>query len=205
MSKILLKVENDIEEEVYIDKFSQQYNVSKEAIYAQLNKLQYAMNQGNKILEKPNAIKRYPSKEREENLEKDNARENLIISLLLNNDKDDFNKIKNSIDINYFKNEKNKKIVQKLYEEFEKGNINNVLDLFEDEEIINHITYIMSTDFDITDTQKAVDDILNKFNKEKILNRKNEILKKISSGNVTNDELLELENELRTLSKKLTR
>ncbi len=205
ISKILLKVENDIEKEVYIDKFSQQYNVSKEAIYAQLNKLQYAMNQGNKILEKPNAIKRYPSKEREENLEKDNARENLIISLLLNNDKDDFNKIKNSIDINYFKNEKNKKIVQKLYEEFEKGNINNVLDLFEDEEIINHITYIMSTDFDITDTQKAVDDILNKFNKEKILNRKNEILKKISSGNVTNDELLELENELRTLSKKLTR
>ena len=205
ISKILLKVENDIEKEVYITKFSEQYHVSKEAIYAQLNKLQYAMNQGNKILEKPNAIKRYPSKEKEENLEKDNARENLIISLLLNNNKDDFVKIKSVIGINDLKNEKNKKIVEKLYEQFEKGNINNVLDLFEDEEIINHITYIMSTDFDITDTRKAVDDILNKFEKEKTLNRKNEILKKMSSGNVTNEELLELENELRSLSKKLTK
>lgn len=204
-SKILLKVENDIEKEVYITKISEQYNVSKEAIYAQLNKLQYAMNQGNKILEKPNAIKRYPSKEKEENLEKDNARENLIISLLLNNDKEDFTKIKNVINIDDFKNEKNKKIVQKLYEQFEKGNINNVLNLFEDEELINHITYIMSTDFNITDTKKAIDDILNKLEKEKTLNRKNEILKRMSSSDISKDELLKLEDELRSLSKKLTK
>ena len=125
--------------------------------------------------------------------------------MLLNNNKDDFIKIKNAITIDDFRNEENKKIVEKLYEQFEKGNINNVLDLFEDEEIINHITYIMSTDFDITDTGKAVDDVLNKFKKEKILNRKNEILKKISSGNVTDNELLELEDELRSLSKKLTK
>lgn len=205
ISKILLKVENDIEKEVYITKFSEQYNVSKEAIYAQLNKLQYAMNQGNKVLEKPNAIKRYPLKENKENVEKDNARENLIISLLLNNNKDDFIKIKNTISVNDFKNEKNKKIVEKLYEQFEIGNINNVLDLFEDEQLINHITYIMSTDFDIADTGKAVDDILNKLEKEKMLDRKNEILRRISSSNITKDELLELENELRSLSKKLTK
>ncbi len=200
LSKILLKVENDLEKEIYITKFSEQYNVSKEAIYAQLNKLQYAMNQGNKILEKTNAIKRNPSKEKQENLEKDTMRENLIISLLLNNDKNDFIKIKNVIDVNDFKNEKNKKIAEKMYEQFEKGNINNILDLFEDEEIINHITYIMSTDFEIADTQKAIEDVLNKFEKEKILNRKSEILKKLSSSNLSKDELLELEDELKTLS-----
>ena len=64
------------------------------------------------------------------------------------------------ISINEFKSEKNKKIAEKLYEQFEKGNINNILDLFEDEEIINHITYIMSTDFDITDNEKAIEDFL---------------------------------------------
>lgn len=205
VSKILLKVENNLEKEVYITKFAEQYNVSKEAIYAQLNKLQYAMNQGNKILEKPNAIKRSVSKERTENLKKENARENLIISLLLNNDEDSFTKIKNVISVDDFKNEKNKEIAKKLYEQFEKGNINNVLDLFEDDEIINHITYIMSTDFDITDTKKAIDDILNKFKKEKMLNRKSEILKILSNGNVSEGELLELENELKSLSKKLTK
>ena len=87
-----------------------------------------------------------------------------------------------------------------MYEQFEKGNINNILDLFEDEEIINHITYIMSTDFEIADTQKAIEDVLNKFEKEKILNRKSEILKKLSSSNLSKDELLELEDELKTLS-----
>ena len=39
VSNILLKVNNDLEKEVYIDKISKQYEVSKEAIYAQLNKL----------------------------------------------------------------------------------------------------------------------------------------------------------------------
>ena len=199
LSKILLKVENDLEKEVYIAKFSEQYNVSKEAIYAQLNKLQYSINQGSKILEKTNAIKRNPSKEKIENNEKDTNRENLIISLLLNNNKENFIKIKNAISINEFKSEKNKKIAEKLYEQFEKGNINNILDLFEDEEIINHITYIMSTDFDITDNEKAIEDILNKFEKEKILNRKSEILKKISSGNISKEELEKLENELKSL------
>ena len=142
------------------------------------------MNQGNKILEKTNAIKREPSKERQENLEKETIRENLIISILLNNNKDDFEKIRNVINIEDFKNEKNRKIAEKLYEQFEKGNINNVMDLFEEDEIINHITYIMSTEFEITDikkTKKAIEDVLNKIEMEKLHNRKSEVLKKLAS------------------------
>ncbi len=206
LSKIILQVENDIEKEIYINKFSEQYKVSKESIYAQLNKLQYAMNQGNKILEKTNAIKRNPSKERQENFEKETIRENLIISILLNNNKDEFEKIRNVIKVEDFKNEKNRKIAEILYEQFEKGNINNILNLFEDEEIINHITYIMSTDFEITDTQKtkkAIEDILSKFEMEKLLNRKSQVLKKLSNSNLSDEESLELENELKSISIRL--
>lgn len=206
VSKILLKVENDIEKEIYISKISEQYDISKEAIYAQLNKLQYSMNQDNRILERPNAIKRTEkTNEKLQNTGKDNIRENLIISILLNNNKEEFQKIKNVIEVNDFKNEKNKKIAEKLYEHFEIGDINNVLDLFEDEEIINHITYIMSNNWEINDTEKAIDDILNKFAKEKMINRKSEILKKITNGNISKDELLRLEEELRTISKKITK
>ena len=205
VSKILSKVENDIEKEVYITKFAGQYNISKESIYAQLNKLQYANNQGNKILEKTNAIKRKTTNERIENLELDNARENLIISILLNNDKEDFLRVKNVIEVEDFKNEKNKKIVQKLYEQFEKGDINNVLNLFKDDDSINHITYIMSSDLNITDTKKAIEDILNKLEKEKLIKRKSEILKKLSSGNISKEELIKLEEELKSLSKKITK
>jgi DNA primase len=204
-SKILLKVENDIEKEVYISKIAEQYEISKESIYAQLNKMQYSVNQGSKILEKPNAIKRFENNESLENKGKENARENLIISILLNNNLEEVSKIKNVMEVKDFKNEKNKKIVQKLYEEFEKGNINNVLNLFDDEEIINHITYIMSNNWDINDTEKAIDDILKKIEKEKIINRKSEILRKITSENIEKEELMRLEEELKAISRKIAK
>ncbi len=205
-SKILLKVENDIEKEVYISKISEQYDVSKEAIYAQLNKLQYANNQGDKILEKPRAIRTVENiDERIKNNDKDVIRENLILSILLNNNEDDSRKIKEVIELNDFKDEKNKKIAKKLYEQKEIGNINNILDLFDEDELINHITYIMSNNWDISDTEKAIDDILNKFSKEKMINRKTEILKKLTSEKLSKEEMIKLEEELKNISKKITK
>ena len=73
----------------------------------------------------------------------------------------------------------NRKIAKKMYEEFEKGksNIENALDLFEDDqEAINHITAIMSDDYQITDTDKCVDDILHTYSKEKMINRKKSLM-----------------------------
>lgn len=205
-SKILLKVENDIEKEVYISKISEQYDVSKEAIYAQLNKLQYANNQGDKILEKPRAIRTVENiDERIKNNDKDVIRENLILSILLNNNEEDSRKIKEVIELNDFKDEKNKKIAKKLYEQKEIGNINNILDLFDEDELINHITYIMSNSWDISDTEKAIDDILNKFSKEKMINRKTEILKKLTSEKLSKEEMIKLEEELKNISKKITK
>ena len=205
-SKILLKVENDIEKEVYISKISEQYDVSKEAIYAQLNKLQYASNQGDKILEKPRAIRTVENiDERIKNNDKDVIRENLILSILLNNNEEDSRKIKKVIELNDFKDEKNKKIAKKLYEQKEIGNINNILDLFDEDELINHITYIMSNNWDISDTEKAIDDILNKFSKEKMINRKTEILKKLTSEKLSKEEMIKLEEELKNISKKITK
>lgn len=205
-SKILLKVENDIEKEVYISKISEQYDVSKEAIYAQLNKLQYASNQGDKILEKPRAIRTVENiDERIKNNDKDVIRENLILSILLNNNEEDSRKIKEVIELNDFKDEKNKKIAKKLYEQKEIGNINNILDLFDEDELINHITYIMSNNWDISDTEKAIDDILNKFSKEKMINRKTEILKKLTSEKLSKEEMIKLEEELKNISKKITK
>ncbi len=205
-SKILLKVENDIEKEVYISKISEQYDVSKEAIYAQLNKLQYANNQGDKILEKPRAIRTVENiDERIKNNDKDIIRENLILSILLNNNAEDSKKIKEVIKLEDFKDEKNKKIAKKLYEQKEIGNINNILDLFDEDELINHITYIMSNDWDINDTEKAIDDILNKFSKEKMINRKTEILKKLTSEKLSKEEMIQLEEELKSISKKITK
>ena len=54
IAKLISKVENTMEREVYIEKISQQYDISKEAIYAEVNKLTYQENRQNteKILDK---------------------------------------------------------------------------------------------------------------------------------------------------------
>ena len=41
IAKILTVIDNKIEQEIYIDKISSEYAISKEAIYAQINKLKY--------------------------------------------------------------------------------------------------------------------------------------------------------------------
>ena len=60
-----------------------------------------------------------------------------------------------------------------MYEEFEKGNsnINGIIDnLSEDEQ--NHITMIMAEDYEITDIEKAIDDIIQAYEKEKLNSKK---------------------------------
>ena len=83
-----------------------------------------------------------------------------------------------------------------LYEEFEKGNsnINSIIDVLEQEEQ-NHITEIMANDYEITDVEKAIDDILKSYEKDKLVNRKFEILE-LLENNLEANQKKELEKEL---------
>ena len=51
IAKILSKVENTMEREIYIEKIAQGYNISKEAIYAEVNKLIYNNTKEDKVLQ----------------------------------------------------------------------------------------------------------------------------------------------------------
>jgi len=42
---------------IYIDKISETYGISKEAIYGEINKLEYANLKGEKVLNRSNAVK----------------------------------------------------------------------------------------------------------------------------------------------------
>ena len=52
IAKLISKIDNTMEREIYIEKIAKGYNISKEAIYAEVNKLQYSNRQTSKILEK---------------------------------------------------------------------------------------------------------------------------------------------------------
>ncbi len=204
VSEILSKTKNDIEKEVYIDKICKNYNISKEAIYAQLNKLAYANSTSAKVLERNQAVKRNSIKVKEETQNSNTARENLLILLLINEGQKVYEKIKNEIAPSDFKDEKNKKIAKVLYEELEKGDISNIIGLFsDDEELISHITYILSKELDINDVDKAVNDLMNKFLIDKLLEEKNLILKKLVSENLDKEQTEKIENRLKEISIKI--
>lgn len=206
IAKILGGVDNKIEQEIYIDKISSDYNISKEAIYAQINKNEYSNNKGSKILESSNIrkpiIKKQETKVNSE-LEK---RENIIISLLIDGGEEVYNKIKDIINPNDFKNEANQKIMRRLYEEFEKGNsnINSLVDMFaDDEQVVNALTGIMADDYEIEDNKKALEDVINNYQKEKLMARRNEIIQSLNNANLDKEKANELEKELHTLIIKL--
>ena len=52
LAKTLSEVDNTMEREVYIEKIAKEYDISKEAIYAEVNKLTYKNDKSEKILEK---------------------------------------------------------------------------------------------------------------------------------------------------------
>lgn len=201
IAKILSGVDNKIEQEIYLEKISETYNISKEAIYAEINKLNYNKNIGQKILERPKVVKKVEKK-----IEPSNKREELIILLLLNGQMEIFNQIKQKISPQEFKVEVNRRIVETLYKKYEeeKQDITNVLDLFsEDEEAISMLTKIMSSNDEIKNDKKAVDDVINSYIKEKLTNRKNEIIYDLNNSNVSNLDSKELENELHDIIIKL--
>ncbi len=200
IAKLMTTVDNKIEQEVYIDKISREYNVSKEAIYAEINKLNYSKNKGQKILENRNI--RNINKKEEDIPQSLIKRENLIIGLLLNGKIKVYNQIKNILSPTDFKKEANKEIMQKLYEEFEKGNsnIDNILEIFNDnEEIISILTGIMAEDYEIKDDKKAIEDLIKNYKKEKLNSRKKEIIESLNEKTNDEENVKLLEEELQEI------
>lgn len=206
IAKILAKVTNQIEREIYVDKIAREYKISKEAIYAEINKLIYKDNQGSKKLERKVVVME-PKEEEKINIpEATLKREKLVIYLLINEYAKAYEKLKGTITLNDIQDEANKQILKKMYEEFEKGNINTnqIVDWFQDENIISRITEIMAEDFEITDVDKAIDDLIGIYEKQKLVNRRNEILKKLDTESST-ENMKELEKELNNIILKLAK
>lgn len=194
-AKILAKVTNKMEQEVYIQNIANEYDVSKEAIYAQINKLN-AKQEGSKILERK--VPRFAVPKKEEKVKESTLkRENTILALLINSNIQTYQKIKEKIKPEDFYSQINQKILLKLYEEYEKGNSNiyDPVNLFTEETLINHITEIMAEDFEITDWEKAAQDVILSYQKERLIEKRDLILEKLNQD-LTKEERADLEKQL---------
>lgn len=209
IAKLIAKIDNTIEQEIYIEKLSKGYNISKEAIFGQVNKLQYSSRTQTNNLEKPKPVVIHKKETKVDNnvSEEIIKRENTIISILINNP-ENFQMIKEHMKIEDFKYDLNIKIVKALYEELEKedSNISLVLDKIEDEEIKNHLTAIMAEDYGISDSNdtKAIEDILRKYEREKLEKRRDELIS-LSSTETDAVKRKELGKELNDIILKLVK
>ena len=205
IAKLISKIDNNMEREIYIEKISKEYDVSKEAIYAEVNKLTYRDTKDAKILEKAKTVIKKHMNNDNNVSEIIKRRENTILSILLSGDLNIYQIIKQNIPAEEFKYEIDNKIAKKVYEEFEKGNsnINAIIDNLEEEEQ-NHITMIMAEDYGIEDIEKAIDDIIQSYKKEKLNDRKYEILELLESEE-NQEEKKNLEKELSEIIIKLSK
>ena len=193
ISKLLSEVDNKIEQEIFIEKIAKENQISKEAIYAEVNKLLYSKQTAEKILKKPMAVKK------EEEIEITPAiikRENMILYLLITNFKETSEKIKENITQDDFKLEINKKIYNKIFEIEDKENIMQALSNIEDEEIQNTISKIVVQDYEINSEDKCIEDILNNYIKERLNTKKADIIKMINNKDLSHEEISKLEAEL---------
>lgn len=206
IAKILSKVDNNMEKEIYVDKISKEYGISKEAIYGEVNKLIYNKSSEKKVLERP-LIKSYIQNKQEEKIDDSIIkREKMVIYILINNPKESYSSIKDKITVDDIKSDINKKIISKIYEQYEKGSFNNIIDLFEEEAVVNYLSGIMADDFGISDINKCIEDLLNIYNKEKLINTRNSIIKKLeNTNNMTTEEIKVLEEKLNETILKLAK
>ena len=182
IAKLISKIDNSIEREIYIDKIAKNYNISKEAIFGQVNKIQYLGKNKTNILEKNKKITHKKDEEKDKSIKEEVIkRENIIISILINNP-ENYQYIKQKISIEDFQYDINIKIIKELYQELEKENynVNSVLDKLQDDNIQSHLTAIMAEDSGITDNKKAIDDILKKYEREKLEKKRDELIKQSS-------------------------
>ena len=205
-AKVLSEVESQIELEIYVEKIANEYSISKEAIYSEINKIKYANTSKQK--EPENVIRRAKPVKVSKVDDSVIKKENVVIYLLLNYPEESTEKIRNNLLETDFKYETNKKIINKLYELIDKKEkiSSEVLNYFaDDDEITSHMTMLMADDYEIGDVDKCIDDIINSYNKERLIDRRNDIIQSLESNELTKEEKASLEKELSSIVMKLAR
>ena len=205
IAKILSNVDNNIEREVYIDRISKVYEISKNAIVSEVDKLLYRSLAGVTKFEKSNIVLKDTQDSKIDVATR--KREGMVVYLLVDYTKLSFDRIKSVVDLDLIKSEKNKEIIGILYERIDLNNLpENIISLFEDEDDINYVSGILSYDFEISDVNKAIEDIEKVYYKEKLISLRNELILKLENNNDAEEaDKKEIENELTNVILELTK
>ncbi len=201
VANILAKIENTIERDIYIDKIATKYNMGRGPILKEVEKRIKKTNDSEVAVD-------IQSLNRKMNLVTNirKRQEQYIIALILSKDKDIQQEIFKDIQVNDIENENVRKVYDFLIKLKENYDINKIeiLSKVKDEEIMKELTEIMYIDISNVDKQKLLNDVLNNKFKEKLLLRRDEILKRLND-NLSKDEQEILEFELNQIILELSK
>jgi DNA primase len=193
MANILSKIENNIERDIYVEKLSKETGIGKEPIYAEIEKLSFKDNKNIKNWEQPKPI--IISQNKTEN--KIFELENMLIYLLSEKNKEIYQKIREEIEIKDIETPIIKDIIQKLYDAYEKGNINNVdiISLFNTEEEVNIVSGILLQERILENIDKVTQEVIKNI-KANVLQERKKILINDLQNELNETERKRLEQEL---------
>ncbi len=197
MAEILAKIDNNIERDIYVNKFANELGVGKEAILAEIEK-KTLRNQNENIL----SVSKVDKKEVKET--QDMQTENLIIYLLSKKDDNIYKALKENIMVSDITGTVQKNLISKLYDMYETGQSNNksIDSICSSDEEFSLLTKILMTENINEDYQKILSEIIKNFKLKKLNNKKNEIINKMKTIS-TNDERELLETELKEVMNEL--
>lgn len=200
MADILSRIDNNIERDIYVEKFSRQLGVGKEAILAEIEKKTLRNN----IQRKKSNNKQNFLKQNSNNSDSSNINEDLIIYLLSKKDERIYNELSNNIDISTIKDDVKRNIIIKLNDLFESGNINNraIDSVCETEEEYNILTKILMNENINEDTEKILSEVLKSYKLDFLKNKRNLLIKNLSSVS-TNEERESIAVELNKVNNQL--
>ena len=201
LSEILAKVDSNIERDIYVDKFSSELNVGKEAIIAEIEKIMFKKDSKIKNFEQIKPVID-TSKIDKGILEL----ENMIIYLLAQKDLKIYLMISEVYSPEDSTLDTHKALIKKLYEVYETGDINNkdFMALCEGDEEHSLLSGLLIKETSKDDLEKLTKDIVRKIEIEKLQKRKVELIKSIQNAN-TEEERGLLAQELNELIIKLAK
>lgn len=200
IAEVLAAIENDIEREVYINKIASTYNIGTGPIIKEVEK-KLRKKQDTVVIDMQTLTKKMHLAT---SLRK--KQEQYIIALILTRDKKIINKIFEEIkkeDIENYEIREVYKAILDLNEKFDITKI-DILSKIKDERLIQEITDIMCLNIKEVDIQKLLNDVLTSKHKEKLYLRRDEILKRLQE-NISKDEKDILQFELNQIIIEISR
>lgn len=203
-AEVLATLENEIEREMYLDRISKKYTISKDAIKLEIDK------KLNRVQEKEKTqirVKENLEKKKEQGpLTLRKKQEEYIIALLLGKDKKMVNNVFERFketDFEYLDVRNMYIFLKELNEEQDITKI-NILTKITDNETLNLITEILSINLSDFDKQKLYQEMDVAFKKYGYIKRREEILEKLKT-NISTDEKQLLEIELGQIILKIAK